>query len=202
MADSEPAGRPNQRRRTRKALLEAAARLMKDGRQPTLEEVAEEALVSRATAYRYFTGIEPLIVEAGLDLAMPDPGLFAGDDCTDPVARVERAEAAVDEMVRANEAALRTMLVHALQQGLNGGGAGELPARQNRRTPLIEAALAPARRRMDPIGYERLVTALALIVGTEARIVFRDVLQIDDDSARAVKSWAIRALVETALAGR
>ena len=47
-------------------------------------------------------------------------------------------------MVRANEPALRAMLVHSLQQRL-GGSADGLPVRQNRRTPLIEAALAPAR---------------------------------------------------------
>ncbi|MFN3628321.1 MAG: TetR family transcriptional regulator, partial [Parvibaculum sp.] len=46
--------RANQKRRTRKDLLQAAARLLKEGRNPSLEEIAEEALVSRATAYRYF----------------------------------------------------------------------------------------------------------------------------------------------------
>ena len=52
MADAET-GRPNQKSRTRKDLLQAASRLMKEGRRPSLEEVAEAALVSRATAYRY-----------------------------------------------------------------------------------------------------------------------------------------------------
>ena len=51
-------GRPNQRSRTRKDLLDAASRLLKQGRRPTLEEVAEEARVSRATAYRYFPSVE------------------------------------------------------------------------------------------------------------------------------------------------
>ena len=60
MADT--AGRPNQRRRTRKDLLDAATRLMRQGRKPSLEEVAEEALVSRATAYRYFASIDALLV--------------------------------------------------------------------------------------------------------------------------------------------
>ena len=50
-------------------------------------------------------------------------------------------------MVRANEPALRAMLIHSLQQGLAGA---DLPVRQNRRTPLIEAALAPARARLRP----------------------------------------------------
>lgn len=198
MADAGKPGRPNQKRRTRKALLEAASRLMKAGRRPSLEEVAEEAFVSRATAYRYFPGVEGLLVEASLDVAMPDARLFADDGSTDPVARLERADAAVHDMVAANETAIRTMLVHALQQKLAGGEDDSLPARQNRRTPLIEAALEPARHAFDPVALDKLTKALALIVGTEAMLVFRDVLQLDDAEARAVKSWAIRALVSAA----
>ena len=49
MADST-GSRANQLRRTRKDLLQAAARLARQGRTPTLEECAEEAMVSRATA--------------------------------------------------------------------------------------------------------------------------------------------------------
>ena len=199
MADTGKSGRGNQKRRTRKALLEAASRLMKQGRKPSFEEVTEAALVSRATAYRYFSGIEPLLIEASLDLAMPGPGLFDGDQSTDPVARVERAEAAVHEMVVANEPALRMMLVHSLQQGLDGRAGEALPARQNRRTPLIEAALAPASARFEPDALRRLTAALALVIGSEARMVFTDVLQLDDDEAKQVKRWAIRALVQAAM---
>src|SRR5690606_31279398 len=71
--DTERIGRPNQRSRTRKDLLQAAARLVKQGRKPTVEEVAAEALVSRATAYRYFPSIEALLTEAELDVAVPPP---------------------------------------------------------------------------------------------------------------------------------
>ena len=60
-------GRPNQTSRTRKDLLQAASRLMKQGRRITLEDVAEEALVSRATAYRYFSSVDALLVEAPID---------------------------------------------------------------------------------------------------------------------------------------
>lgn len=196
MPDTQASGRDNQKRRTRKALLEAATRLLKQGRKPSFEEVAEEALVSRATAYRYFSGVEALLVEAPLDVAMPGPEMFAADRSTDPVERLQRAEAAVDDMVIANETQIRMMLVHALQRGLEGSD--DLPARQNRRTPLIEAALAPARDELDPATLGKLLPALALIVGTEARLVFKDVLQLGDDEAAAVKRWAIEALVEAA----
>jgi AcrR family transcriptional regulator len=199
VTDAERAGRPNQRRRTRKDLLEAASRLMRAGRKPSLEEVAEAALVSRATAYRYFPNIEALLLEAALDLAVPEPkDLFRPGGSEDPLRRVERVEAALHEMIMANEAPLRMMLVHSLQRSLKADTDAELPARQNRRTPLIEAALEPARDQFDPEALGHLAKALALIVGTEAMVVFKDVLQVDDATARAVKRWAIGALVAAA----
>jgi AcrR family transcriptional regulator len=172
---------------------------MKQGRTPTLEEIAEEALVSRATAYRHFPSVEVLLVEASVDVAMPEAGeLFRDEPSRDPVVRLQRAETALHDMILANEAALRTMLAHTIQRGIQADEIGQLPRRQNRRTPLIEAALEPARDQFKPGTLKMLTQALALIMGPEAVIVIKDVLQLDDADARKVKRWAIRALVEAA----
>jgi len=201
MPQADKPGRPNQKQRTRKDLLDAAARLMKQGRKAGLEEIAEEALVSRATAYRYFPSVEALLLEAALHVALPEAAeLFADGPPADPVARLDRVEAAMHEMMAANEAPLRMMLANTLQAGLKGDAAPDLPARQNRRTPLIEAALAPARDEFDPKALELLGPALALIIGTEAMVVFKDVLRLDDRQSRKVTRWAIRALVAAAKA--
>src|SRR5688572_19583990 len=144
-------GRTNQRHRTRKDLLAAAGRLLKQGRTPDMDEVAREAMVSRATAYRYFPTIEQLLVEAPLDGAVPDPSdVFNGDVSTDPAQRVDKAEAALHEMCYRNAAQLRVMLAASLERttkGASGSAADGIPVRQNRRSPLIEAALAPSRDR-------------------------------------------------------
>ncbi|MES1199612.1 MAG: helix-turn-helix domain-containing protein [Pseudomonadota bacterium] len=194
MPKARTPGRENQRRRTRKAILEAAARLMKQGKRPTLEDVAEEALVSRATAYRYFPSIEALLIETAVDVAVPDAAsLFANDTRIDPVARVTAADDALEQMMRDNEHTLRLMLAQSVARTNDAA-----PARQNRRAPLIDAALAPARERFRPSEYKRLTQALALIIGTESMIVFKDVLQVDDAEASKTKRWAIRALIEAA----
>lgn len=187
----------NQELRTRKDLLQAAARLMKQGRKPSMDEVAQEALVSRATAYRYFRNIEALVAEVPVDSAMGDPQtVFANDPSQDPEARIDKAEAFVHDTVYGNEAQLRILMASSIGRSLEKGTP---PARQNRRVPLIDAALAPARHRFQEADYDRLRAALALIIGPEAMIVFRDVLRLDPDTARAVKSWAVRALVRAAL---
>ena len=155
MDQTKNSGRVNQRLRTRKDLLRAAARLMKEGRAPSIHEVAEEAMVSRATAYRYFPTRESLLVEAPLDGAVPTPeGLFAEDRSNDPGERVDKAEQALHDMVYDNEAQARALLAVSLDRwAKREREADETPLRQNRRVPLIEAALAPARDRFNDESY-------------------------------------------------
>jgi AcrR family transcriptional regulator len=194
-----PTARDNQKRRTRKDLLQATARLLKQGRKPSLEEVAEEALMSRATAYRYFPGVEALLVEALVDVAFPELGKVLDDvSSDDPVVRLERVDDAIQEMIAENEPHVRMLLAYSHQQQATGNTERNLPIRQNRRTPLIEAALAPAKDQFEAAKLDTLTAALALVIGTEAMVVCRDVLQLDDRKARSVRQWAIRTLVEAA----
>ena len=192
-------GRENQKLRTRKALLDAAGRLMRGGVAPTLEEVAEEALVSRATAYRYFPSTEALILEAAVHVGVPEPqALFDGCADRDPVRRLMKVEGVLHETVAANERAFRLMLASLLQQSATAAPAGG-PGRQNRRADLIAAALEPCAGELAPKALADLSHAVSLLVGTESFIVTRDVLGLDDSAARRVKRWAIEALVEAAL---
>ena len=192
-------GRAKQRSRTRKDLLQAASRLMKQGRTPSLEEVAEEALVSRATVYRYFPNIEALLVEASVDVAVPGPdAIFRDETSRDPVVRLQRVDSALHDVIIENEAALRTMLAFTIHRGHSAEADEATPRRQNRRTPLIEAALEPARAEFSPAALKLLTRALGLILGPEAVVVSKDVLRLDDKDARKMKLWAIRALVEAA----
>jgi AcrR family transcriptional regulator len=199
MVVTQQTGRPNQRNRTRKDLLQAASRLLRQGRTPTLEQVAEEAIVSRATAYRYFPSVEALLVEAPLDGATPDVDtLFADVDSDDPVERLEIVDTALHDMIAANESSLRLMLATSLQRSVGADRDPTLPARQNRRAALIEAALEPVRDQFTPAAFTELTRALAVIIGTESMIATKDVLQLTDRDARAARRFAIRALVEHA----
>jgi AcrR family transcriptional regulator len=200
MDDTVNKSRGNQRHRTRKDILAAASRLLQTGQVPTMEDVAAEALVSRATVYRYFPDIKALLLEAPLDTAVPTAdALFADDDSVDPGKRLDKAEAALHDMVYHNEAQLRLMLANSLAAKGDGKAPDAMPVRQNRRMLLIEEALKPVRQQLDKAVYEKLCASLALIFGTESMIVFRDVLDMDPDTARGIKSWALRTLLRQAL---
>lgn len=172
---------------------------MQQGRRPSLEEIAEEALVSRATAYRYFPNAEALMLEASFDVAVPGPNDLFGDG--PPGAgladRLKRVDTALHDVSVANEAAVRMMLSQSVLRAMAGEESG-IPVRQDRRTPLIEAAIDGVRDGFEPTALDLLAKAAALLVGPEAMVVSWDVLQLDDAEARRVKSWAIQALVDAA----
>jgi AcrR family transcriptional regulator len=168
---------------------------------PTLAEVAQEAMVSRATAYRYFSSEKALLEEAPLDSVAPTPEqLFADDPSTDPIERLLKADAALHEVIWGNQTQFRLMLARLLDQTANATGVPAEPLRQNRRMDLIEAALSPVRNQFHNAVYRKLCAALALVFGTESMVVFRDVLQMDDPEASEVESWAVRVLAQAALA--
>ena len=187
-------GRVNQRKRTRKDLLEAALRVSAEGKTPTLDQIAEEASVSRATAYRYFPNVEDLLAEASLHVAFPDPSCLTGGS-DDPIDRLMLIDEAVENMIASNEIALRMMIASASKLPIQSG---DVPARQNRRVPLIEAALTPIRSEIAPHAYRRLTHALSLVIGTEAMLVLKDVLHLTPKQAREVRRWTIRSLVQSA----
>jgi hypothetical protein len=62
----------------------------------------------------------------------------------------------------------------------------------------IRAALARLRGRLDESRFDRLAKALALVIGTESTVAFKDVLRLDDSDADEVRRWMISALVEAA----
>lgn len=197
--------RTNQQLRTRKDLLLAASRLLKSGKTPNMDDVAEEALVSRATAYRYFPDIESLLVEAPLDESAPTPDSVFGEVAVeDPLVRIDMAEAALHGMTCRNEAQLRLMLAYSLKpdDDAKKGKKDPAPRRQNRRTALIQEALRPVRGEFDDETYRRLCASLAMVFGIESMVVFRDVIGMGDDEAREVKRWAIQTLVRAALRER
>ena len=57
-------GRANQKTRTRRAIVDACRELVRTGSEVTMPEVARRALVSEATAYRYFRDQAELLAAA------------------------------------------------------------------------------------------------------------------------------------------
>jgi hypothetical protein len=75
---------------------------------------------------------------------------------------------------------------------------GDQPKRGYRRVGWLEQALEPLRAQLDDPSFERLVSALAMVVGWEALIVLQDLRALPADEQVAVSTWAARALIRAA----
>ena len=195
--------RANQKRRTRAALLEAAAALLREGKPLTVADAAERALVSRATAYRYFPTQESLVWDAVQveQLIAPVNDLVAAFSSDDVGQRLSDLVATEMTAVLANQAVVRAAVRIYMDTWLANRRDGQTtPVRARRRPHWIEAALKPIQDQLDETAWTRLVAVLTLTLGTEALICLKDVAGLDDDDEIiASLQWAARALLQAAL---
>jgi AcrR family transcriptional regulator len=200
-AESRPSReRKRQKKRTRAALLAAASDLLAAGHHPSVQDVADAAQVSRATAYRYFPTREDLLLEVPLDRDAPSPDeLFSGGGPTDAEDRVALVQNALFDLARDHESEFRMFLRSSMTRALRASD-DDVVVRGARRIDLIDAALEAMPVGVTPAERDRLRNALSLVVGIESLVVMRDVLGLSYAGARDAGEWAARSLVRAATA--
>lgn len=193
--------RPGQRRRTRKAIVDATAALLAAGRTPSINEVAAAADVSRRTVYLYFPTFDQLLVDAtvgALSQAPVDEAIAGAPAGSGVDRRVERMVRALHHVTPEVERLGRTLIRLTVDE-TRLPAAADAPRRGYRRVEWIETALDPWRHRFTPSRWRRLVAALAMVVGWEPLIVQRDVCGLSAAEGEELSVWAARALVHAAL---
>ncbi|MFJ7904612.1 TetR/AcrR family transcriptional regulator [Streptomyces sp. NPDC096198] len=190
-------GRSNQKRRTRTALVDAARELIASGGEMTMPAVARAALVSEATAYRYFPDLPSLTGEA-LAGVWPPPAeaLAPVADSTDPAERVAFACEFLLRGVLLRQGAVRAMIAATITRP------EEATARPGIRFGLIDHALAPLEGTLgtsDPEAFAQLKRDLAVTVGAEALFTLTDLCGLDPDDAVASAVRTAATLTEAAV---
>ncbi len=194
----DQAGRVNQKQRTRTAIVEATRELIKDGAAVTMPAIARAALVSAATAYRYFPDLASLLREAEA-AAWPPPAeaLAPVDGSDDPVERIACAAQYLLRGVLAREGAVRALISAAIVRPESAG------LRPGHRFGLIDYALAPLAATLgarDPEALEQLKRELAIIVSAEALFVLTDLRGLAPEDAIASAVHAARTITAAAVA--
>jgi AcrR family transcriptional regulator len=195
-------GRFRQRRRTRAAIVAAAMELLAAGHTPSVSDVAEAADVSRRTVYLYFPTLDQLLLDATLGMlsqAAVDEAIEAADTGGDATERVTAMIRAFGSMSTETLPLGRSLIRLTVAPAANGTDAPS-PRRGYRRVAWIERALEPLRPQLDAAAFERLVSALAMVVGWEALIVLQDLRGLDPDDQLNTSLWAARALIRATLA--
>ena len=194
-------GRVAQKRRTRKAIVAAAGELLSQGKTPSINDVAAAADVSRRTVYMYFPTLDQLLIDAALGSVTRntiDPALASIGDTDDVAERVETITRAVQKEFASTEKQGRALL-RLTVDAQEADRPADQPLRGYRRIEWIEQALEPLRGKVDKRRFERLVSALAMVIGWESLIVARDIRALSLKEAEDVSAWAARTLVEATL---
>lgn len=191
-------GRANQKQRTYQTLLDAALALSEAGQQPTLRDIANKAMVSRATAYRYFSSVDALIHEAYFGRSAVPLHTFIAPG-TDPVEAVGRAAELMNSLLLGNEPGVHIVERAFMQMWLDNVS-DDRPSRMARRMGYIDPIVDSLSHRLDESAMRRLRTALAMTMGTEAVLAMRDVAGASKEQAIAAGIWAARSLIRQALA--
>ena len=189
MVTEDGTGRANQKRRTRVAIVGACRDIIRSGAPVTMPDVAKAALVSEATAYRYYPDLVSLLNEALVGL-WPSPaealGPVAGS--SDPAERVAFACEFLLRGVLAYQGAVRAVISVTITRP-------ELAViRPGIRFGLIDEALAPFSATLastDPTALTQLKHDLAGVISAEAFFSLTDLAGLTPDEA-------IASLVRTA----
>ena len=181
-------------------MLDTAVRMMQAGEVPSVTAVAEQAGVSRATAYRYFPS-QAALVHAVVDEAL-GPILDWTSDSPDAEVRVEALLETSLPRIDAFEATFRAALKHALAEWAEqkaGAGSGEPRFTRGHRVELLRSALGPLQPRLSAPALDRLAKALSLVFGVETLVVLKDIWGAGGEEAREVALWAARAMLRAAI---
>jgi AcrR family transcriptional regulator len=189
-------GRVNQKARTRRAIVAAARELARTGSDVTMPEVARLALVSEATAYRYFPDLVSLLSETFEGLwPSPAEALAPVADSRDPVERIVFACEFLLRGVLGYQGAVRATISGTITRR-------DLTAvRPGIRFGLIDHALAPFEATLaarDPGALPRLRQGLAVVVSAEALFVLIDLCGLSPDEAIASAAGTAAVLVAAA----
>ncbi len=190
----ERTGRTRQKTRTRNALLDVTRELLAGGRTPNVEDAAEAAGISRATAYRYFPNQRALLVAAHPEIEATT--LLGDDPPADPEARLERVIRELLRLTIDNEPQLRTTLRLSLEPAPHEA----LVLRQGRGIGWIEEALAPLQGELSRSQLRRLVLAIRSACGIEALVWLTDVAGLSREEAADLMRWSALSLLRAARA--
>jgi AcrR family transcriptional regulator len=198
MTFTESKGRTNQKARTQRAIVEACVGLIRERQPVTMPAVAKAAMVSEATAYRYFPDLASLLAKAlAEDWPTPTEALAPVHASTDPVERVAFAARFLLCGVAERQAVVRSMISATIAQLDLGRG------RPGIRFGLIECALAPfvdAFESAAPDLLAQLRLDLAVVVSAEALFSLTDLCGLSiEDAIDSVEKTA-RTLTAAAVA--
>ena len=184
-------GRKNQKIKTRKKILLSAQDFLSKGKKFTLNDIAHHSGISRATVYRYYSNVELLAGEAGLDLNTDSP-----EEIYERLKHLDTPEIILGIQEYFNHFTLKNE--PALRKYLSAVIANPSPEkmREARRMQTINLALQKSNLKLDKKEIEKLSNISAVLMGMEPFIITKDVCRLNDKKSTETLSWGLKMILQ------
>lgn len=187
------------RARTRRLLIETAMKMFDSGAFPSITEVAHEAQLSRATAYRYFPTQSALVSAIVTETLSP---IKSWRPTREEVGeRIDELLTFAFPRMLAHEGTLRAALHLSLTQWAQSQATNkpekEKLVRGNRKA-LLQHVVEPLNAELPPEMVQRVVQSLSLVYGSEIFLVMKDIWGCDNAQLEDIGKWIAKAIVRQA----
>ncbi|QNJ98126.1 TetR/AcrR family transcriptional regulator [Constantimarinum furrinae] len=180
-------GRTNQKLETRKLILRTAQTFLNKGLDFNLEDIAKEAGISRATVYRYFSNIDILGAEAGLDISTKDPqDIYEDLKGKEFEQKVLGIQQYYNKLAVDHEKLFRKYLSTVLNSNTS------IPKRGARRKKTLKLVLDDSNFSSDE--KQKLANLLTIFMGIEPLIVTKDVCGLTNNESVELMEWGMKLL--------
>ncbi|WP_248723244.1 TetR/AcrR family transcriptional regulator [Seonamhaeicola sp. ML3] len=184
-------GRKQQKLKTRNKILASAKNLLRKGTDFTLEQIAEDANISRATVYRYYSSVDILSLEAGLDWQTKPPEAILKPLLDKDIRhKLIGVQDYFNQLTYNHENAFRKYLSHAITSNSDEGKRGA------RRVKTLELALENNTLNLSEEDTEKLIVVATALMGVEATIVTKDVCGLDNETSKTILNWGLDTLLK------
>ncbi|HDN2512474.1 TPA: TetR/AcrR family transcriptional regulator [Providencia rettgeri] len=189
------------RKRTYLLLVTTALDLFEKGAMPSVSELALEAGVSRATAYRYFPTQSDLITATVNESLGPILTWRPQSEKTEE--RIDELLAFAFPRMFEHEGALRAALQASLQQWAQGRSAPqEVKNKQferGNRKDILTMVTAPMKSEYPQEIIDKVIKAFSVIYGSEIFLVLKDIWKMDNEQVIELAQWMAKAIINQAI---
>lgn len=184
-------GRTDQKLNTRSKILTAAHKLLEKGIDFTMENVAKEARISRATMYRYYSNVDSLSTELILHLNLPKTeSIIARIKNNETPQAILQIQDTYLDFILQNESAARKFLGAVLSSS-----DPKLVRGKNRLSTLqVYFELIKADLKKDEL--EKLIHISVLLMGIESVLVSKDVCGLDNKKTKETLHWGLKMILK------
>lgn len=180
-------GRISQKLETRNKILASAQHYLNKGLEFNLEDIAKKTGISRATVYRYFSNIDILAAEAGLDFSTESPeNLFNNLKSNKIQDKILEIQEYYNKLALDHENLFRKYISVVLDSNTSTIKRGA-----RRKMTLLMALEETNLTQKEKEDFSNLFT---MLMGIEPLIVTKDVCNLNNSESIELMKWGINLI--------